>query len=71
MVITSQFSINRAKTIKKAAKQSLDQRICQMVGISDDSGSNSESSKGEAGLAGTAMGKLRLWKDTFLDGSTD
>jgi len=73
MAIVSRFGVDKAKSVKKAAKQSLTQRIRQTVGISDDSGSSSESedSEGEAGSAGTGTGELRLRKDTYSDGSTD
>jgi len=73
MVIVSRFSIDRANSVKKAVKRRLTQRIRQTTGISDGSGSTSESesSEGEAGLAGTVAGRLGLRKDTPLDGSTD
>ena len=73
MAIVSRFGVDRAKSVKKAVKQSLTQRIRQTVGISDDSGSSSESesSEGEAGSSGTAAGELRLRKDTRSDGSMD
>ena len=47
MVIVSRFSVELAKSVKKAIKQSLTQRIRQTVGISDDSGSSSESDDSE------------------------
>ena len=73
MAIVSRFGVDKAKSVKKAAKQSLTQRIRQKVGISDDSGSSSESedSEGEAGSAGTGTGDPRPRKDTCSDGSTD
>jgi len=75
MAIVGRFSIDRAKSVKKAIKRRLTQRIRQRTEISDGSGSTSESesesSEGEAGSAGTAAGRLGLWKDTPPDGSMD
>ena len=59
MAIVSRFSAAKAKSVKKAVKQGLTQRIRQTVGISDDSGSSSEGedSEDEAGLTGTRATK--------------
>ena len=54
-------------------KQSLMQRICQTVGISDDSGSISESedSENKTGLTETGANKYKHREDTTSDGSVD
>ena len=67
MSIVSRFGIDKAKSVKKAAKQSLTQCIRQKVGVSNDSGlsSGSEDSESEAGLAGTRAGESRPQKDTL------
>ena len=73
MAIVSRFSAERAKSVKKAVKQSLTQRIRQSVGISDDSGSSSESddSEGDTGSTGTRTSKPKPRKTAVSDGSTD
>ena len=73
MAIVSRFSAAKAKSVKKAVKQGLTQRIRQTVGISDDSGSTSEGedSEDEAGSTGTRATKLRLRTNTFSDTSMD
>jgi metal transporter CNNM len=66
--IVSRFSIERAKSFKKASRQSLTQRIRQTVGISDDSGSSRENEDGEnANEAGASKPDYR--KNTTSDGS--
>ena len=73
--MVSRFDVDKAKSIKKVAKQSLTQLIRQKAGISmsDESGSGSESGdgEGEAGSSGTGTGELNLQKDTRSDGLTD
>lgn len=73
MAIVGQFSVEKSKSVKEAVKQSLTQRICQTVGISDDSGSTSKSedSENETGLTGTGANKYRHHEDTTSDGSVD
>jgi metal transporter CNNM len=75
MVIVSRFSVERAKSVKKAVKQSLTQRIRQTVGISDNSGSSSESedseNENETGSTGTGAHKPKHRKNTTSDGSVD
>jgi hypothetical protein len=73
MAIVSRFSVEWAKSVKKAAKQRLTQHIHQMVGISDDSGSISESedSENETGLTGAGENKHKHREDTTSDGSVD
>jgi metal transporter CNNM len=75
MAIVSRFSVERAKSVKKAVKQSLTQRIRQTVGISDDSGSSSESedseNENETGSTGTGASKPKHRKNTTSDGSVD
>ena len=80
MAIVSRFSVSKAKSVKKAAKQSLTQRIRQRVGISDDSGSSSSTSSSssdsedngdDAASIGTRATKLRVRKTTTLDETMD
>ena len=73
MAIVSRFSVERAKSVKKAVKRGLTQRIRQTVGISDDSSSTSESEDSEdgTGSTGTGTSKLNLRKNVFSDVSTD
>ena len=73
MAIVSRFSAAKAKSVKKAAKQGLTQRIRQTVGISDDSGSSSESegSEDETGSIGTRATKSKLRSSTLSDGPMD
>ena len=76
MAIVSRFSVEKAKSVKKAAKQSLTQRIRQKVGISDDSSSSSESSESEdneddAGSTGTRASKSKTHTDAVLDSPID
>ena len=73
MAIVSRFSVDKAKSVKKAVKQSLTQRIRQTVGISDDSGSSSESEDSEDGTGSTRTGasKLQLRKSVVSDGPVD
>lgn len=67
MAIVSRFSAARAKSVKKAVKHSLTQRIRQSVGISDDSSSSTESeeSEDETGSTGTKA------RQSTSDGPTD
>ena len=69
MAIVSRFSAAKAKSVKKAVKHSLTQRIRQSVGISDDSNSSTESeeSEDETGSTGT-WAKAR---QSTSDGPTD
>ena len=73
MAIVSRFSAARAKSVKKAVKQSLTQRIRQTVGISDDSCSSSESedSEDETGSIGTRATKSKIRNSTLSDGPMD
>jgi hypothetical protein len=73
MAIVSRFSVERAKSVRKAVKRSLTQRIRQTVGISDDYGSSSESedSDNETGSTGTGASKPKHRKNTTSDGSVD
>ena len=73
MAIVSRFGVGKAKSVKKAVKQSLTQRIRQKVGMPDDSGSSSESedSEDETGSTGTGASKPKLRKNTGSDGSAD
>ena len=65
MAIVSRFSAAKAKSVKKAVKQGLTQRIRQTIGISDDSGPSSEGEDSdEAGSAGTRATKLKLRTNT-------
>jgi metal transporter CNNM len=76
MAIVSRFSRDKAKSVKKAAKQSLTQRIRQTVGISDDSSSSSSSSESEDSeddtvSTGTKASKLKLRNSTVPDSPVD
>ena len=73
MAIVSRFSVDKAKSVKKAVKQSLTQRIRQTVGISDDSSSSSESEDSEDGTGsiGTGNSKSRLRQNALADGLVD
>ena len=73
MAIVSRSSVEWAKSIKKALKQSPTQRTRQTAGISDNSGSNSESddSENETRLTGTGASKHKHREDTTSDGSVD
>ena len=73
MAIVSRFSVDRAKSVKKAVKQSLTQRVRQAVGVSDDSSSSSESedSGEETGSTGTGGSRLKRRRNAPSDGSTD
>ena len=73
MAIVSRFSAAKAKSVKKAVKQGLTQRIRQTVGISDDSSSSSEGedSEDEAGSTGTRATKLKLCTNVFSETSMD
>lgn len=73
MAIVSRFSAAKAKSVKKAVKQSLTQRIRQTVGISDDSGSSSESedSEDETGSIGTRATKSKPRSSTLSDDPID
>ena len=73
MAIVSRFSAARAKSVKKAVKQSLTQRIRQTVGISDDSGSSSESedSGDETGSIESRTTRSKLRNSTFSDSPID
>jgi len=73
MAIVSRFSVEKAKSVKKAVKRGLTQRIRQSVGISDDSDSSSDSgdSEDDTGSTGTATSKFKLRKNTISDGSMD
>ena len=74
MAIVSRFSVDKAKSVKKAVKQGLTQRIRQAVGgASDDSVSSTESeeSEDETGSIGTRKSKFTSRKNTLLDGSVD
>ena len=69
MAIVSRFSAAKAKSVKKAVKQNLTQRIRQTVGISDGSSSSSESedSEDEAGSTGTRAAKPKSRNDSPTD----
>lgn len=74
MAIVSRLSVDKAKSVKKAVKQSLTQRIRQKVGISDDSSSSSSSSESEdseddAGSTRTKASKPRI--NTLPDSPID
>lgn len=76
MAIVSRFSVEKAKSVKKAVKQSLTQRIRQKVGISDDSSSSSSSSESEYsddddGSTGTRASKPKSPSDTVPDSRID
>ena len=73
MAIVTRFSAAKARSVKKAVKQSLTQRIRQTVGISDDSSSSSESddSGDETGSTGTTPTKPKHRTSTFSDGLAD
>ena len=76
IAVVSRFSSAKAKSVKKAAKSTLTQRIRQTVGISDDSSTSSESSENEdsendAASAGTRTSKSKPRDDTVPDSSTD
>jgi hypothetical protein len=73
MAIVSRFSVEKSKSVEEPVKQSLTQHIRQTVGISDDSGSISESedSENETGLTGTGANKHKHREDTTSDGSVD
>ena len=76
MAIVSRFSFEKAKSVKKAVKQSLTQRIRQTVGISDDSSSSSSSSESEdseddTGSAGTRASKPKPQTETVPDSPID
>lgn len=68
MAIVSRFSVEKAKSFKKAVKQGLTQRIRQSVGISDDSSSSSESEDSEDDTASTGT---RVHHNTDPDSQTD
>ena len=69
MAMVSRFSAARAKSVKKAVKQSLTQRIRQSVGISDDSSSSSEGeeSEDETGSTGTCAKPRQSTSDSPTD----
>ena len=73
MAIVSQFDVDRAKSVKKAVKQSLTQRVRQAVGVSDDSSSSSgsEDSREETGSTGAGGSRLKRRRNAPSDGSTD
>jgi len=76
MAIVGRFSVEKAKSVKKAVKQSLTQRIRQTVGISDDSGSSSSSSEtevsdDEAASTATRMSNRIPRINTIGDGAVD
>jgi hypothetical protein len=76
MTIVGRFSVEKAKSVKKAVKRNLTQRSCKKVGISDDSSSNSSSSDSEdsgddAGSAGTRASKRKPRIDTASDSPSD
>ena len=70
MAIVTRLSAAKARSVKKAVKQSLTQRIRQSVGISDDSSSSSESEESEDGSGSTGT-KPNLRNSTFSDGPVD
>ena len=77
MAIVSRFSVEKAKSVKKAVKQNLTQRIRQKVGISEYTSSSSSSSEGEdneddGGSTGTGASKpeSRTVQDSPIDGDT-
>ena len=73
MAIVSRFSVEKAKSVKKAVKQNLTQRIRQTVGISDDSssGSESEDSDDDTGSTRTGSSKPKPRTSTNPDSPTD
>ena len=76
MAIVSRFSVEKAKSFKKAVKHGLTQRIRQTVGISDDSSSSSSSSEledsGDDGIStGTGVSERKPHNPTVLDGQVD
>ena len=73
MAIVSRFSVEKAKSVKKAVKQSLTERIRQTVGISDDSSSSSESEDSEDDAASTRTrgSKRKLQNNTVPDDQKD
>ena len=76
MAIVSRFSVEKAKSFKKAVKHGLTQRIRQTVGISDDSSSSSSSSESEDNRDDGASIEFRASERkphnlTVLDGQVD
>lgn len=73
MAVVSRFSVEKAKSVKKAVKQSLTQRIRQTVGISDDSSSSSESECSENDAASTESREIKRKRDNddVPDGQID
>ena len=73
MAIVSRFSVEKAKSVKKAVKQSLTQRIRQTVGISDDSSSSSESEdcEDDAASSESRASKRRLRENLVSDEQVD
>ena len=73
MAIVSRFSVDKAKSFKKAVKQSLTQRLRQTVGISDDSGSSSESedTQDDAASTGTKASKRKTLNNSATGGQID
>ena len=61
MAVVSRFSEERAQSIKRQAKKGLTQRLKEHVGISDSSGSDTDSSDEETDAEGdgSANGSVR------------
>lgn len=49
MAIVSRLSVDKAKSVKKAVKRGLTQRLRERVGMGDSSGSDSSDSESESG----------------------
>ncbi|KAJ7497080.1 DUF21-domain-containing protein, partial [Mycena latifolia] len=58
IAIVSRFSVEKAKSVKKAVKRGLTQRLREKVGMGDSSGSDSES-EGEETAAAAAEGSAK------------
>ena len=71
MAIVSRFSVDSAKSVREVIQQCLTQRIHQVVGILDCSGSSSKSEDGGDGTGPTGAGtsKFQLRKNVLPDGS--